>query len=143
MPYDLDRFVVAQTPLHAQARRELADGRKRTHWMWFVFPQLNGLGHSAMAKRYAIVSLEEAEAYLNHPLLGPRLIDDVELVNRLEGRSMNGIFGSPDDMKFHSSMTLFASVPGTPAVFAAALVKYFGGARDPRTSHILEAKDQA
>ena len=137
MAYDLDRFVAAQDPVYEQVRRELRDGRKRSHWMWFVFPQLSGLGHSAMAQRYAIGSLGEATAYLEHPILGPRLIECAELVNAVEDRSIGDIFGSPDDLKFHSCMTLFASVPGAPAVFDDALAKYFGGAPDRQTTKLL------
>jgi uncharacterized protein (DUF1810 family) len=130
MSLDLGRFVEAQDRIFEQVRRELRDGRKRGHWMWFVFPQLRGLGHSAMAKQYAIASLMEAEAYLDHPILKPRLIECTELVNQVEGRSINDIFGSPDDLKFHSCMTLFSSVPNASPVFGDALAKYFGGARD-------------
>ena len=119
--FDLDRFVRAQEPVMAQVRQELSAGRKRSHWMWFVFPQLAGLGHSAMARRYAISSLAEARAYLEHPLLGPRLVGLTELVNRVEGRSIREIFGSPDDLKFHSSMTLFALARPDVSVFREAL----------------------
>ncbi len=117
----------------AQVRRELGEGRKRSHWMWFVFPQLTGLGHSAMARHYAIHSLAEAQAYLNHPVLGPRLVECTDLVNKVKGRSINEIFGSPDDLKFRSSMTLFASVQPDASVFREALDKYFAGAPDPLT----------
>ncbi len=132
-PFDLDRFVTAQEPVLAQVRRELADGRKRSHWMWFVFPQLTGLGHSAMARHYAISSLSEAQAYLRHPVLGPRLVECAELVNRVEDRSIHQIFGSPDDMKFHSSMTLFSMAERGPSAFHAALDRYFAGQPDPAT----------
>ncbi|MGZ9116799.1 MAG: DUF1810 domain-containing protein, partial [Methylocystis sp.] len=104
-PYDLARFVAAQKPVYEKVRAELAAGRKRSHWMWFFFPQLEGLGASAMAQRYAIHSRAEAAAYLAHPVLGPRLKECVGLVNKVEGRSAHEIFGSPDDLKFHSSMT--------------------------------------
>ena len=131
--HDLERFVRAPEPVIAQVREELGAGRKRSHWMWFVFPQIAGLGHSAMAQRYAIASLEEARAYLGHPVLGSRLIELTELVNRANGRSVHDIFGRPDDLKFHSSMTLFAQAkPDTP-VFQAALDKYFGGVMDQGT----------
>jgi uncharacterized protein (DUF1810 family) len=114
--------------------QELRDGRKRTHWMWFVFPQLSGLGHSAIARHYALASLAEARAYLEHPLLGARLVECTGLVNRVQGRSALEIFGSPDNLKFHSSMTLFAlAQPGEPA-FPAALAKYFGGVHDTLTT---------
>lgn len=136
MPFDLDRFVRAQEPVLPAVRRELGEGQKRTHWMWFVFPQLAGLGHSAMARRYAIASLDEARAYLRHPILGPRLIECTGLVNRVEGRSIHQILGSPDDLKFRSSMTLFAAADGE-AIFQDALVKYFGGVPDALTIEAL------
>ena len=132
-PFDLDRFVQAQDPVLAQVLEELGAGRKRTHWMWFVFPQIAGLGHSDMVRRYALGSLAEAQAYMAHPVLGPRLAECAGLVNRVEGRSVNQVLGSPDDLKFHSSMTLFAlAQPGAP-VFRHALDKYFNGAMDPLT----------
>lgn len=131
--YDLDRFVTAQEPVLAQVRQELAVGRKRSHWMWFVFPQLAGLGYSAMARQYAISSLAEARAYLEHPVLGPRLIELTKLVNLVNGRSIHEIFGSPDDLKFHSSMTLFAEARPDEAAFREALDKYFGGVMDKGT----------
>ena len=139
-PFDLDRFVQAQDPLMERVRRELRDGRKRSHWMWFVFPQLGGLGRSAMTQYYAIASLDEADAYLRHPILGPRLVDCSELVNRVEGRSINEIFGSPDDLKFHSCMTLFSLVQDTAPVFKVALAKYFGCALDQLTTEQLATK---
>ena len=131
--YDLERFVAAQEPIYAQAAAELALGRKRSHWMWFVFPQLEGLGASAMAQRYGIRSRDEARAYLDHPLLGARLKECVARVNRVEGRSAREIFGRPDDLKFHSSMTLFAAAAPEEPLFAEALAKYFAGRRDPLT----------
>jgi uncharacterized protein (DUF1810 family) len=135
--FDLNRFVQAQDPVLAQVRRELGDGRKRSHWMWFIFPQLRGLGHSTIARHYGIDSLAEAQAYLGHPVLGPRLVECTELVNKVEGRSIHQIFGSPDDLKFRSSMTLFAlAQPGAP-VFRAALNKYFAGAPDSVTAEML------
>jgi uncharacterized protein (DUF1810 family) len=132
--FDLDRFVKAQEPVISQVYRELRNGRKQSPWMWFVFPQLAGLGQSAMARRYAISSLDEAQAYLDHSLLGSRLIDLTGEVNRLTGRSIQQIFGSPDDMKFHSSMTLFALVRPDAAAFRDALDKYFHGERDRLTT---------
>ena len=135
--FDPDRFVQAQDAVYERVRRELREGHKRGHWMWFVFPQLSGLGFSAMAQRYAIASLGEAAAYLEHPILGPRLIECSELVIQVEGRTINEIFGAPDDLKFHSSMTLFASIPDAPPVFDAALAKYFGGAPDRMTTKML------
>jgi len=139
--FDLDRFVQAQDQVMEQVRRELLEGRKRSHWMWFVFPQLTGLGHSSMARHYAIASLDQAEAYLRHPILGPRLIECSELVNRVKGRSINEIFGGLDDLKFHSSMTLFSLVQDTAPVFKAALEKYFGGAQDRLTMEKLATKE--
>ncbi|QGM94308.1 DUF1810 domain-containing protein [Methylocystis rosea] len=132
-PYDLARFVAAQAAIYAQATAELAAGRKRSHWMWFVFPQLEGLGTSEMARRYAIRSLAEAAAYLDHPLLGARLKECVGLVNKVEGRKAHEIFDSPDDLKFHSSMTLFAAAAPQEPLFGEALDKYFAGRRDPLT----------
>jgi uncharacterized protein (DUF1810 family) len=139
--FNLDRFVQAQDQVMEQVRRELLEGRKRSHWMWFVFPQLTGLGHSSVARHYAIASLEQAEAYLRHPILGPRLIECSELVNRVKGRSINEIFGGLDDLKFHSSMTLFSLVQDTAPVFKAALEKYFGGAQDRLTMEKLATKE--
>jgi len=134
---DLDRFVQAQELVLAEVRSELRAGRKRTHWMWFIFPQLAGLGRSATARYYALASLEGARSYLAHPVLGPRLIDCTALANAVENRSAHQIFGYPDDLKFHSSMTLFALArPGEP-VFSEALRKYFAGARDPSTTEKL------
>lgn len=132
-PYDLARFVAAQDPIYAQVRAELAGGCKRSHWMWFVFPQLEGLGGSAMAQRYAICSLEEAAAYLAHPILGPRLKECVRLVNAVDGCSARDILGHPDDLKFRSSMTLFAATAPQEPLFTQALQKYFAGAADPLT----------
>jgi uncharacterized protein (DUF1810 family) len=132
-PYDLQRFVSAQEPVFDRVLAELGDGRKHSHWMWFIFPQIAGLGQSPMARKYAISALAEAEAYLAHPILGPRLEECAGLVNRVERRSANDILGYPDDLKFHSSMTLFArAAPGIP-VFARALERYFDGKGDART----------
>lgn len=131
--YDLQRFVDAQAAVYEQVGTELRAGRKRTHWMWFVFPQIAGLGASAMAQRFAIASLEEARAYLNHPVLGPRLKACTRWVNEVEGRPIEQIFGYPDDLKFRSSMTLFAHVAQGNAEFMRALSKYFGGEFDPLT----------
>jgi len=135
-PFNLTRFVLAQDPVFAQVCAELAAGRKESHWMWFVFPQLRGLGSSPMAQRYAIDSLEEARAYLAHPLLGERLRSCTQLVNRIQGRSVQAIFGYPDYLKFRSCMTLFACAGGEPA-FSEALDKYFAGEGDPRTRELL------
>ena len=132
-PYDLDRFVQAQQPVFARVREELQEGRKRSHWMWFVFPQLRGLGHSATARHYGLAGLAEAEAYLAHPILGARLLACTGLVNALAARSAHDIFGSPDDLKFHSSMTLFARARPEAPAFGEALDKYFGSVPDPLT----------
>jgi uncharacterized protein (DUF1810 family) len=132
-PFDLRRFVEAQDRAYGRARAELERGRKQSHWMWFVFPQIAGLGRSPMAQRYAISSRAEAKAYLEHPLLGPRLRACTELMMRIEGRSALQILGSPDDMKFRSCMTLFAhAAPGEP-LFRSALDRYFGGEEDALT----------
>ena len=144
-PFDLDRFVTAQDAVLADVTRELSGGQKRTHWMWFVFPQIAGLGHSPTARHYAIASLAEAQAYLQHPVLGPRLIEHTALATRIQGRSARSIFGSPDDMKFRSSMTLFAQASAntplaSPVPFQAALDRFFGGEPDPAT---LERLGQA
>ena len=138
--FDLGRFVEAQDRVFEQVRRELRDGRKRSHWMWFVFPQLSGLGHSAMAQHYALPSVEEAAACLKHSILKPRLIECTGLVNNVDGRSINDIFGNPDDLKFHSCMTLFSSVSNAPSVFKDALAKYFSGVRDRLTMERLAIK---
>jgi uncharacterized protein (DUF1810 family) len=138
-PFNLSRFVEAQAPVIDQVRRELSEGLKRTHWMWYIFPQLGELGSSPTARFYGIDSIDEAAAYLNHPVLGPRLIDCVELMNEVQGRSAYQILGSPDDMKFHSSVTLFGEVDGAPADFGEALKKYFDGAKDPLTMQLIRA----
>ena len=132
-PFHLQRFVDAQNSVFDQVLAELRNGRKRSHWMWFIFPQIQGLGHSPMAVEFAISSREEAQAYLRHPILGPRLRECVELVNRIEGRSIEQIFGYPDDLKFRSSMTLFAHAASDSDDFTRALQKYFSGQFDPMT----------
>jgi uncharacterized protein (DUF1810 family) len=132
-PYDLQRFVDAQESVIDDVRAELSAGRKRTHWMWFVFPQIQGLGHSETARRYAISSVDEARAYLAHPVLGERLRVLTQIVNTLDGRSVEQIFGYPDDLKFHSSMTLFAHAASDKAPFELALNTYFGGEPDAGT----------
>jgi uncharacterized protein (DUF1810 family) len=129
-PYELERFVQAQQPVYAQVVEELRSGRKQSHWMWFIFPQIKGLGRSEMAKHYAISSKDEAAAYLDHPVLGPRLEQCAQLVLAIQGKSLNEIFGDPDDMKFHSSMTLFAGVAGSASLFQACLNKYCGSQPD-------------
>ena len=133
-PFALDRFVEAQVPVFAAALDELKAGRKRGHWMWFVFPQLRGLGRSAAAEFYGIGSLNEARAFLAHPLLGPRLILGTEAVLAVEGRSLQAIFGRPDDVKFCSCMTLFALASGeSGSVFRWALDRWCSGRMDERT----------
>jgi uncharacterized protein (DUF1810 family) len=132
-PYNLRRFVDAQNPVYGRVCCELRQGRKRTHWMWFVFPQIEGLGSSQMARKFAISSLAEARAYLAHPILGPRLTECTRLVNEVEGRPIEQIFGYPDDLKFCSSMTLFARATAEDQVFMDALRKYFKGEFDPAT----------
>ena len=129
----LERFVEAQEPVIEQVLGELRTGRKTSHWMWFVFPQIRGLGHSPTAQHFAIATRAEAEAYLRHPILGPRLRECTRLVNAIEGRSIEEIFGYPDYLKFRSSMTLFANVTADNQVFVDALNKYFGGEQDPLT----------
>lgn len=131
---DLQRFVDAQAPVYDQVRAELAGGRKRTHWMWFVFPQIQGLGRSAMAQRYAIDSREEAAAYLTHPVLGTRLRECAALVLAAPGPAINDILGPPDDLKFKSCITLFDAVaPAGETLFAQCLQRFFGGVRDAAT----------
>ena len=136
-PYDLTRFVDAQRTHHADALAEVRAGRKRTHWMWFVFPQLDGLGSSDQARRYAIRGLDEARAYLAHPVLGPRLTEIAEAALAAPGRTARDVFGSPDDLKLRSSATLFAHVapPGSP--FHRLLDRWFEGEPDPRTVALL------
>jgi uncharacterized protein (DUF1810 family) len=135
-PFDLERFVDAQAPVYARVLSELRRGRKQSHWMWFIFPQFAGLGLSAMAQRFALSSREEAVAYLGHKVLGQRLLECTVLVNAVEGRTIHDIFGSPDDLKFHSSMTLFAAVSPEPE-FAEALAKFYGGTPDRKTLALL------
>ena len=137
MTDDLARFVEAQQPVMDDVRAELAAGRKRTHWMWFVFPQLRGLGHSAMARHYGIASRDEATAYLAHPVLGARLRESVELVLAVQGRTAHEIFGSPDDLKLRSCLTLFREVDGADGVFGRALARYYDGQPDPMTLQLL------
>jgi uncharacterized protein (DUF1810 family) len=131
--YDLERFMEAQADCYQQVTRELRAGRKSSHWMWFIFPQIAGLGHSEMASRFAISSLAEASAYLEHPVLGPRLRECTQLVVDVEGRPINQILGYPDNLKFRSSMTLFAKAGADERVFRDALEKYFGGQEDRLT----------
>ncbi|HEY8099495.1 MAG TPA: DUF1810 domain-containing protein [Burkholderiaceae bacterium] len=132
-PFHLYRFLDAQKPVFDTVCAELAAGRKRSHWMWFIFPQIKGLGHSDMARKYAITSIEEAKAYLEHPILGPRLRECCRLVAQIKDRSVDDIFGYPDNLKFHSSMTLFAQATSDNQVFMDCLKKYFGGNPDQAT----------
>jgi uncharacterized protein (DUF1810 family) len=137
---DLSRFVEAQATTYQTALAELRRGRKASHWMWFVFPQIQGLGSSSTARFYAIADLAEARAYLAHPVLGPRLLEVVAAINALPGGDAHAVFGAPDDLKLRSSLTLFqAAAPDEPG-FGQALDKYFGGAPDPRTLERLAAK---
>jgi uncharacterized protein (DUF1810 family) len=138
-PYDLQRFVDAQNPVFDGVRAELRAGRKRSHWMWFVFPQISGLGASPMATKYAISSRAGAEAYLEHPILGPRLRECTGLATAVEGRSIGDILGYPDDLKFRSSMTLFAHAAPDSKPFTDALEKYFPAGFDPQTLARLQA----
>ena len=135
--FNLERFISAQEPCYSRVVSELRNGNKETHWMWFIFPQIDGLGSSPTARHYAIRSLAEADAYLAHPVLGARLIECTGLVNNVGSKSLREIFGSPDDMKFHSSVTLFSLIEPSEAVFEQALSKYFSGKLDERTIAIL------
>lgn len=135
--HNLQRFLDAQRSVYEQAERELRAGRKQSHWIWFIFPQIKGLGHSAMARRYAISSLAEAKAYLDHPVLGPRLRACAQLVTNINGLSIEEIFGYPDYRKFQSSMTLFANATDDNQVFEAALQKYFRAEHDRQTTESL------
>jgi uncharacterized protein (DUF1810 family) len=137
-PFDLHRFLIAQEDIYDQVVAELKSGRKRSHWMWFVFPQIDGLGYSTTTAYYAIKSVQEARQYLKHPVLGTRLAGCAELVLAIEGRSISAIFGYPDDLKLKSSMTLFEAVGGPRSVFSSVLEKYFDGERDDRTLRLLE-----
>jgi uncharacterized protein (DUF1810 family) len=134
--FELHRFVDAQAPVYAQVMSELRSGRKRSHWIWFIFPQIAGLGHSAMARRYGIASRGEALAYLEHSVLGSRLLECTQTVCGIQNRSIGEILGSPDDLKFGSSMTLFHAVSNYP-VFGNALDKFYSGARDQATLDTL------
>ncbi len=135
--FDLKRFIDAQAPVIELVRRELEAGSKRTHWMWFIFPQLRGLGHSPTAQYFGLVGQDEARAYLADPVLGSRLVECTALVNQVEGKTVNRIFGSPDDLKFRSCMTLFATLQPQP--FEDALRKYYDGKPDAMTLELLHA----
>ncbi len=136
--FGLNRFVQAQEEVYPRALAELKLGRKRSHWMWFVFPQIDGLGYSSTAKFYAIKSKDEAKAYLDHALLGKRLRECAEALLKIEGKSAAEIFGYPDDLKLRSSLTLFASVSPAVSVFSRVLAQYFGGEPDQRTLELLQ-----
>jgi uncharacterized protein (DUF1810 family) len=136
-PFNLQRFVTAQAPVLDIVRDELAAGAKRTHWMWYIFPQLAGLGHSVMSQTYALSGLPESRAYFAHPILGTHLIDCTRLVLGQQGRSAVQIFGAVDALKFRSCMSLFAAAAVEP-IFAQALEKYFGGQPDPATMQLLQ-----
>ena len=136
-PYDLTRFVQAQERDYEQAISEIRSGRKQSHWMWYIFPQFEGLGFSTTSQHYAIKSIGEAEAYLRHPVLGPRLLECARATLGLREQSASEVFGSPDDMKLRSCATLFASVSPAGSVFEQLLDKYFGGERDDKTLKLL------
>jgi uncharacterized protein (DUF1810 family) len=140
--FDLERFVSAQEPVYSRVLGELRNGYKTTHWMWFIFPQIAGLGFSSMAQRYAICGLAEARAYLEHPVLGPRLGDCTSLLLTIQGRSANEILGSPDDVKLRSCATLFGKASSTPgSVFEQLLGKYYQGKPDPATLKLLASQE--
>jgi uncharacterized protein (DUF1810 family) len=132
-PYNLARFVTAQTPIYSEVLNELRAGHKRSHWIWFIFPQIAGLGYSHRSRVYAISSADEACAYLTQPILGPRLLECTEMVNQVPDRSIHEILGEPDDLKFHSCITLFHTVAPSQPIFQQALNKYFSGQSDPAT----------
>jgi uncharacterized protein (DUF1810 family) len=139
-PHDLSRFVEAQGDTYARALSEIRNGDKRTHWMWFIFPQIEGLGTSSTARFYSIKNAEEARAYLQHPVLGPRLVECAEAALGVQGRSAHEIFGFPDDLKLKSCATLFAAVSPAGSVFDRLLEKYYGGERDEKTVALLEER---
>ncbi|HEX9953373.1 MAG TPA: DUF1810 domain-containing protein [Rubricoccaceae bacterium] len=136
-PHDLNRFMLAQRDDYKRALAEIERGQKRTHWMWYIFPQIDGLGFSPMAKRYAIKSAAEAEAYLRHPVLGPRLAECAAAALRASGHSAQDVFGTPDDLKLRSSATLFAAVSSEGSVFHRLLDRYFRGVPDQQTLALL------
>ncbi len=136
--FDLHRFLAAQNPIYEIVRSELAMGRKVSHWMWFVFPQLRGLAHSEMSRRYGISGIDEAKAYLRHPTLGKRLRECTQLVLNVQNRSLHDIFGHPDELKFHSCMSLFSLATDEDACFSEAIDAYCGGQLDVRTQQLLQ-----
>lgn len=137
-PFHLARFLEAQKGVFETALAELRRGRKSSHWMWFIFPQLDGLGSSAMTRRYALRGLDEAKDYLSHPELGPRLVECCRALLAVQGRTASEIMGCPDDRKLRSSATLFSRVPAAPPEFQAVLDRYYAGQPDPRTLELLE-----
>jgi uncharacterized protein (DUF1810 family) len=137
--FNLNRFISAQEGVIEAVLAELRSGQKRTHWMWFIFPQIDGLGQSTTSRYYAIKSKEEARQYLNHPVLGARLLQCAELLLAIEGKSAAEIFGFPDDLKLKSSMTLFACVTDSQVVFSQVLEKYFDGKQDKKTIYLLDS----
>ncbi|MGB3508233.1 MAG: DUF1810 domain-containing protein [Microcoleaceae cyanobacterium] len=141
-PFDLSRFISAQERIYENVIAELKSGKKRTHWMWYIFPQIDGLAKSKTSKHYAIKSIEEARQYLNHPVLGRRLLECAEIVFAIERSSISEIFGYPDDLKFQSCMTLFSCLAESESVFVGILDKYFNGERDFKTLQILEQLEQ-
>jgi uncharacterized protein (DUF1810 family) len=142
-PHDLGRFVDAQAGDYERALGEIQSGRKRSHWMWYIFPQIDGLGFSSMSRRYAIKSIAEARAYLDHPVLGRRLVECCDAALSVEGRSAHEIFGSPDDLKLKSCATLFASVSPPDSVFARLLDTYYKGQRDAKTLQLIGKTDSS
>jgi uncharacterized protein (DUF1810 family) len=141
-PYDLNRFIRAQETIFESVLSELGSGKKRSHWMWFIFPQIEGLGHSETSRFYSIKSEMEARQYLDHPILGSRLLQCAETVLAIDGKTASEIFGFPDDLKFMSSMTLFACLSEPGSVFVRVLDKYFDGKRDTRTEDLLGDRAQ-
>ena len=139
--FNLQRFVAAQEDCHEQAIAELKRGRKSSHWMWFIFPQIAGLGRSEIGYFYAIKSPAEAEAYLHHPILGPRIVECCEALLQVDGKSASEIFGFPDDLKLRSSVTLFSTIAGPGSVFDQVIAKYFEGRPDQRTLELLQRAD--
>ena len=137
-PHNLDRFIEAQDPIYSRVITELKSGKKRTHWMWFIFPQVAGLGRSPTSQYYAIKSTDEAQQYLNHPVLGERLKECAEILLGIENRSAREVFGTPDDLKLRSSMTLFANISGPGSVFEEVLSKFFQGRQCQRTLAFLK-----
>lgn len=137
MKNELKRFTDAQARNYTDALAEIRSGQKRTHWMWYVFPQIQGLGNSEWARLYALHDLSEAADFLAHPVLGPRLLDISQALLGLASNNAHAIMGSPDDLKLHSSMTLFAALPGAPPVFQQVLDKFYGGAQDEKTLRIM------